>query len=337
MRPLPPAYRAFYDEHARALYFYLRAHVASNDVDDVAQEIWLGAAAGWPPPAKKARAWLWGIAKHKVADYHDAKARLLALDSNEIQPTAYDPDDAGLEQEIEKLLQAVPDPEQREALVLAALSWTAKEIGELQGISEDAAKKRVQRARAAAKGTLAGGMFFAVDLDRLFAGRPGEIEALWDRLRRVLDLPEDPPGEANDGTTEPTTVREPTPAVPPRTNPAALGRPPARRIPDIRMPPVAPAAYPAVAWPIGVAGVVSACVILLLSMPRPAPLAAAPEPACIPAPAVEIPAPNATTAHAAPVSASAGTGAPATAPISTSAPGPTDDLSARMRRHRGGR
>jgi RNA polymerase sigma-70 factor (ECF subfamily) len=69
----------FVQQHADGLYAYVFSHVRPNvaDAEDLTQEVFLAACRGIGGyrGASSLKAWLFGIARHKVEDYYRAKVR----------------------------------------------------------------------------------------------------------------------------------------------------------------------------------------------------------------------------------------------------------------------
>jgi RNA polymerase sigma-70 factor (ECF subfamily) len=138
-----------------------RLGVASADVEDVAQEVYLAVHAQLPSfeARRSFKTWLCGVCRHKAADYRRKRARRQALASTrpaEVLPESESPQGHLLEHEAKELLRRalkrLPD-EQLEVFVLHAVEdLPMKDVATLLGCPLDTAYTRyrvaVQRVKA---------------------------------------------------------------------------------------------------------------------------------------------------------------------------------------------
>jgi RNA polymerase sigma factor (sigma-70 family) len=151
-----------YSEHLESVWRYVRARISDHhEAQDVTSDVFARAVHAWPrfDPAKgSVGAWLMGIAHHAVTDW---LRRNRTRGRRRVSPA---PDDI-----LEGRMAAAPDPEEaviredmltelrdqleelgereRHALALRfAAGLRAREVGEVLGISEGAAKMLVWRA-----------------------------------------------------------------------------------------------------------------------------------------------------------------------------------------------
>lgn len=136
-------------EHQRGVYGYLLRVTGDRAVaEDLAQEVFLRAfrhAPGFRGDSS-VRTWLFAIARNVLASHyrrHDAK---LVVDDNPDQPLTVDP---AARLGIEETLLSLP-VSSREALVLCdLLGFDPTEAAELVGITPNAFRVRLHRARTA--------------------------------------------------------------------------------------------------------------------------------------------------------------------------------------------
>jgi RNA polymerase sigma-70 factor (ECF subfamily) len=148
----------FVEMHADAVYGYVRRRVAPRGdlVDDLVQEVFL---AAWRSLAEfrgnaTLRAWLLGIARHKVEDHY--RTRLREHDSLEDETVAEPAELFAIDEELERaeiaeraeaVLAALPEP------YGAALRWrywekrSAREMAAATGRTEKGIERLLARAR----------------------------------------------------------------------------------------------------------------------------------------------------------------------------------------------
>ena len=158
--PLPPVpdaldpaatarlYRAFHEP----IVGFVRRRVPAADADDVAQEVFLRLhrAAHSLRDEQRAHAFVFGIARRTVADYHRRRRPATASLDDAPEPEAV-PDDVHEEVLgwLVSMIALVPEPG-RTALRMADLEGRSMaEIASATGLSVSGAKSRVQRARRA--------------------------------------------------------------------------------------------------------------------------------------------------------------------------------------------
>jgi RNA polymerase sigma-70 factor (ECF subfamily) len=149
--------------HAPAIYrFGVKMCRDSEDAKDVLQDTLLAAARGIREfrGASSLSTWLFTVArsfcikKRRTSKF--APAEIVSLDDHastlEARATQKAPDEAALDHELSTLLDsaiASLDPGSREVLVLRDIEGlTAPEVAEVLGVSVDAVKSRLHRARA---------------------------------------------------------------------------------------------------------------------------------------------------------------------------------------------
>ncbi len=159
----PDAITAFHRRYLPRVYRYVfyRVGESAEDAEEVAQDVFLAAiqAAGRYRGEASALSWLYGIARHKVADFVRRQRRgrrcpesLLSYDDPDLAPLieAEAPDGAspaGEAERVRALLQTMP-PDECDALVLRYVEgFTVREIAAVLGRSEKAAESLLSRAR----------------------------------------------------------------------------------------------------------------------------------------------------------------------------------------------
>jgi len=152
----------FVSLYADAIYAYVRRRLIprSDLADDIVQEVFVGA---WDNLANfrgesSLRAWLLGIAKHKIEDYYRQRIRqaevLASVDMDELEvPSAYQHseeliDKRRVEDKIRATLTTLPETY---SLILLWRYWekrSAREIAIALGRTEKAVERLLARARA---------------------------------------------------------------------------------------------------------------------------------------------------------------------------------------------
>jgi RNA polymerase sigma factor (sigma-70 family) len=155
------ALEAFYREHVEAVEGFIARRVASPETAaDLTADVFLaaiGAAASYTPGRGTPRSWLFGIARHRIADNYRAAAKESRAQSAIIGSELLDTDDLGRIHErldaeasarqLYEQLGSVPESE-RAVLELVALDdLSVTEAAAALGISTVAARVRLHRAR----------------------------------------------------------------------------------------------------------------------------------------------------------------------------------------------
>ena len=149
------AFDALVRAYERPLRGFVGNRVAPEAVDDVLQETWLAAWAGLTGYGKRARfkAWLFGIALHKCADFHRARGRAPDMiphqDENAAEHAQKDLYAAAdLRETVRTALRTLPET-QREVLELYYYAeLTLSEIAQVSGRNESTVKYQFYRAHA---------------------------------------------------------------------------------------------------------------------------------------------------------------------------------------------
>lgn len=132
-----------FDRHRDEVYRFLRAAVGHGDADDCFQETFLAALRGYPRlrDGSNLRAWLLTIARRKALDEHRARARRPSPSDRLPDPAADPPAEA--EEELWRAVRSLP-PKQRDAILYRFVcDLRHREIGDLMGCSEEAARRSV--------------------------------------------------------------------------------------------------------------------------------------------------------------------------------------------------
>ena len=156
--PDPVATARLYRTFHEAVAGFVRRRVPAGDADDVAQEVFLRLHRAAPSlrDESRAQAFVLGIARRTVADYHRRRRLPLAPLDEAPEPTAAPLD---VHEEVLSwllpMIASLPEPG-RTALRLADVEGRSMaEIAEVAGLSVSGAKSRVQRARRALGDVLA--------------------------------------------------------------------------------------------------------------------------------------------------------------------------------------
>ena len=152
----------FVAAHIDAVYVYARHRLAprADLVDDVVQDVFLAAFNGLAAfqGQSSVRAWLIGIARHKIEDIYRQRLRLPAtiedVDSVQAESLSKSP---GLDQELdsarmrEKVRRVLPQMPERYGLMLVWRYWeqrSTREIAGAIGATEKSVERTLARARA---------------------------------------------------------------------------------------------------------------------------------------------------------------------------------------------
>jgi RNA polymerase sigma factor (sigma-70 family) len=154
---LPP-FQAFLDEHLQPVQAFLRGMVGPNDAEDCLQETFLAALRAYPrAEARNLRAWIFTIARRKAIDHHRSRARRpkpvaepeVLVDRSGGATESAEAAALGMSARHSEIWAAVAElpPSQRAAVVLRfAVDLRYREVGEVLGTSEDAARQNVHEA-----------------------------------------------------------------------------------------------------------------------------------------------------------------------------------------------
>lgn len=158
--------RAWYEAHGRAVYSYLRFHLASADeAEDLTADVFLRAVRAedrFEAARASARTWLLRIARNVLLDHmrRERRHRQVPLGAlRDLHSDAPSPEERLLwEEEVGRLLAAVArlGPRDREIIGLRYGSGLdTREVAEILGLAEPAARTRLWRALARLRGELA--------------------------------------------------------------------------------------------------------------------------------------------------------------------------------------
>ena len=157
----PDAFEAFYREHVEALQRFIARRVATPEAAaDLTADVFLAAieaAGSYDPSCGPAKAWLFGIARHRIADSYRSAARESRATAAVIGSELLDADDLSrihdrldaeaAARDLYQRLDAIPEPE-RAVLELVALDdLSVVEAAAALKITKVAARVRLHRAR----------------------------------------------------------------------------------------------------------------------------------------------------------------------------------------------
>ncbi len=142
-----------------------RAHGSYEAADDVAQEVLLAVLTALPRYRDEGRpfaAFVYGVAAHKVADYHRAAVRrpMPVAEVPESADVALGPEDLAIRaadaDTARALVDLLPEPQRELILLRVAAGLSAEETGAVLGMTAGAVRVAQHRALAKLR-TLAGG------------------------------------------------------------------------------------------------------------------------------------------------------------------------------------
>jgi RNA polymerase sigma factor (sigma-70 family) len=141
-----PPFQEFLDANRSTVYRFLVAAVGAGDADDCFQETFLSALRAYPRLSEGERLdrWILRIASRKALDHHRARAgRAVPTDGLPDLATEKETLGAAMDDELWRAVRSLP-PKQRVAVVHRhVLDRPYKEIAEVMGTSEEAARANV--------------------------------------------------------------------------------------------------------------------------------------------------------------------------------------------------
>jgi len=149
------AFDTLCDRYLPVVYNRLRAKLPPEAVEDVTQQVFIGAMKGIRQYRERSsfRTWILSIARHKIADYYRNRSRqpeTTPLDAGEGEVEGSERRDAWEEQVLVRLtLERIPDHYQEILLLRFAEGMRFQKIARTLDISLEAAKSRYRRAVAA--------------------------------------------------------------------------------------------------------------------------------------------------------------------------------------------
>jgi RNA polymerase sigma-70 factor, ECF subfamily len=161
-----------------------------QDVEDVSQEVWITVQCRLHTYDESVhhspRAWITGIVRRKAANHRRARGRAAgALGTPEsaaelLRAPGLNPEEAAV---LWGMIEALPNEDQREALLLQAEGLSIAEIAAIQGVSEETVHKRLRMAkdRLRGDGRRKSGAFLGF----------GSIEGLFEALRPKEEIPDE--------------------------------------------------------------------------------------------------------------------------------------------------
>jgi RNA polymerase sigma-70 factor (ECF subfamily) len=146
----------FVQQHADSLYAYVLARVRPNvaDAEDLTQEVFLAAcrSIGDYRAAAPLKAWLFGIARHKVEDYYRARMRDAGLEKVEANTSGSVEVDSALHQHQlrEQVVTTLDHLPEQYRLLLKWRYWDQESTGEIAAVlgrTPKAVERMLARAR----------------------------------------------------------------------------------------------------------------------------------------------------------------------------------------------
>jgi RNA polymerase sigma factor (sigma-70 family) len=159
----PKAFAVLYRRHSEAVFRYLLYRTGSGELAaDLTAEVFAAAfeaSGGYRRNGTPARAWLFGIANHKLADSHrrrriDDRARRklgierLEFDDRELERAEELADLERVGGRLVALVEDLPPAEREAVLARVVRERTYVELAEELGVSRQTARKRVSRGLA---------------------------------------------------------------------------------------------------------------------------------------------------------------------------------------------
>jgi RNA polymerase sigma factor (sigma-70 family) len=151
------ACRGWYEAHGRAVYAYLRFHLASADeAEDLTADVFLRAVRAeerFDPTRASARTWLFRIARNALLDHLRRERRRCQVPIGalrDLRSESPSPEERVLwEEEVARLLSAVAGLAARDREVIGlryGSGLETREVAEILGVAEPAARTRLWRA-----------------------------------------------------------------------------------------------------------------------------------------------------------------------------------------------
>ena len=151
------AFRHLYESYYRHVFAYCRRRVDPDSVDDLVANVFLTAwrrIADAPTEGGAELPWLYRIAYHHAGNHWrgtNRRRRLeTKLESIGIQRTPLIQDQLIVREEVREVLKAAENLRERDIEILRLAYWedlSSKQIGVVLGITPNAAKQRLHRAR----------------------------------------------------------------------------------------------------------------------------------------------------------------------------------------------
>ena len=158
----PEAFGCLHDRHADAIYAFLARRWGSHQAEDLVSEVFMRAFESRnrvrPHETGSALPWLYGIARNVLRQHARAKPRVLPSELMDDTEWARVDDRLDADAMSTELRAAVAGLSETEREVLLLTSWEQLTIGEaaaVLGITSNAARVRLHRARAHAAAALA--------------------------------------------------------------------------------------------------------------------------------------------------------------------------------------
>jgi RNA polymerase sigma-70 factor (ECF subfamily) len=158
----PEAFGCLHDRHADAIYGFLVRRLGASHAEDLVSEVFLRAFEARhrvrPHETGSALPWLYGIARNVLRQHARAKPRPLPTEAVDTSTWALVDDRLDADAMSEELQAAVAGLSEVEREVLLLTSWeqlTISETATVLGITPNAVRVRLHRARAHAAAALA--------------------------------------------------------------------------------------------------------------------------------------------------------------------------------------
>ncbi|MGH7776898.1 MAG: RNA polymerase sigma factor [Candidatus Dormibacterales bacterium] len=163
-----PPFEELYREYLKRIYAYVRAQVPGEaEAEDVTAQVFMNAYRAYPrfrPAGQTPSAWIFRIARNAALDHHRRASSRVRLERTlAAQPEAFS-DPAGLAEDrlrhadLMAAVAALPNRQREVVSLRHAAGLSFREVAELMGCSEDAAKMLHHRALRALRERLGEGV-----------------------------------------------------------------------------------------------------------------------------------------------------------------------------------
>jgi RNA polymerase sigma factor (sigma-70 family) len=146
---LPP-FQTLLDSHGRDVHRFLTANVGPVDADDCWQETWISALRAYPSlkDVSNLRGWVFTIAHRKIIDHVRARGRraIPVAEAAELASADVAPLPALPDEELWSSVAQLPDKQRTAVTLRFLIDSSYREIAEVMGTSEEAARRNVHEA-----------------------------------------------------------------------------------------------------------------------------------------------------------------------------------------------
>ena len=145
------SFRALYGSHRDDVWRYLRRRTDCDVADDLTTEVFVVAWRRRPDLAADPLPWLYGVARHVLANHRRGDGRAAALADkagrNALGAEADHADAVGVRTDVAAALEQLPTADREVLLLVAWEGLTSAEVAAVLGCRASAARVRLHRAR----------------------------------------------------------------------------------------------------------------------------------------------------------------------------------------------